>query len=391
MSASAGGGRSGWASSDDYTAISLVIILIATAFGAWLLWTHHHTEVVQVVATLQLWKMALIARFTAEYADLARLVARTNYATVTLVELAAMTDRVSAFFRVPVAALIAVLGAVCLLWAPPTRYRRKLDLDGLAREQARFFRSASAALGRGLKLVPIADGPPRPADPALDVLEWTARFATGADGEFDPKLAEASLRLQLGPVWRGAAAATPAARVMFAAFALHLAGRREEVFGLLGDLAVALAADNAHGPAGPQTPLAMPAAVLSAADEFIAQPQCTGPAEAIAQRHAFQTTALMALLTKARLDSGVLAPAQFSGLKLLDRNLWYALHALGFPGHGPGQNTHLNPRVEAVGARAHWDAERLAKCALFQPELAAAVGAVRATLIQHRAELEEQP
>lgn len=391
MSTPAGGGRSGWASSDDYTAISLVIILIGVAFGGWQLWTHHHTEVVQVVATLQLWKMAVIARFTDEYVGLAKLVERADCSVVTFDQLVGMTDRVSAFFRIPAAALISVLGLVCLLWAPPTRYRRKLDLDGLAREQARFFRSASAALSRGLKLVPIADGPPRPADPALDVLEWTARFATGKNGEFDPKLAEAALTLQLGPVWRGAATATPAARVMFAVFALHLAGRRDEVFGLLGDLAVAVAADIGHGPAGPEAPLAMPRAVLEAADAFIAQPQCCGPAEAVAQRHAFETTALMALLTKARLDSGVLAPAQFSGLKLLDRNLWYALHALGFPGHGPGQNTHLNPRIEAIGARAHWDAERLAKCALFRPELAAAVGAVRATLIQHRAELEEQP
>ena len=38
----------------------------------------------------------------------------------------------------------------------------------------------------------------------------------------------------------------------------------------------------------------------------------------------------MSVLNQARLRSGVLAPAQFAFLKLVDRRLWYALHALGF-------------------------------------------------------------
>ena len=65
---------------------------------------------------------------------------------------------------------------------------------------------------------------------------------------------------------------------------------------------------------------------------------------------------LMSLLTLARKKAGVLAPAQFAFLKLVDRPLWYALHSLGFPG---GQNPaeQPNPRIEAVGARDHWAAE----------------------------------
>ena len=60
----------------------------------------------------------------------------------------------------------------------------------------------------------------------------------------------------------------------------------------------------------------------------------------------------MGLLNEARLKSGVLAPAQFVWLKLVDRRLWYALHSLGFETEGSGRYLHPNPRIEAAGARA---------------------------------------
>lgn len=384
-----GYGGGGWASRDDYTILSLAVIVIGTAFGGWMLWYHQHAEVVRIVAAVQLAKIAVIARFTDAYADLASLIAGARYETLTFAELVALCDRVGRFFRIPAAVLITALGLICLIWAPPSRYRRQLDLDGLMREQARFHRAAAANMGRGLKLAPLRDGDPRPADPSLFVHEWVARYATDRNGRYDAEAARRVLVQQLGPAWRGAQRARPPARIMFAAFALHLSDRREEALGLLGDLAEALARDTGHGPAGPEAPLAVPADVLAAADAFLRQPSLRKPAELVARRHAFETTALMALLNAARLQSGVLPPAQFNGLKLLDRALWFALHSLGFPGHGPGQNTHPNPRVEALGARAHWEAERVAGCALFQPEVGLAERAIRAALAQHRDQQKE--
>jgi len=52
---------------------------------------------------------------------------------------------------------------------------------------------------------------------------------------------------------------------------------------------------------------------------------------------------------RCRKRAGVMAPAQFNWLKLVDRRLWYALHSLGMP----------NPYVEARGARDHYAAECL--------------------------------
>jgi intracellular multiplication protein IcmP len=85
----------------------------------------------------------------------------------------------------------------------------------------------------------------------------------------------------------------------------------------------------------------------------------------------------MALLNEARLKAGVLAPAQFVWLKLVDRRLWYALHSLGFETDGFGRYLHPNPRIEAAGARDHWVAERIAGRPLLKPEIERALNAAR--------------
>ena len=62
-----------------------------------------------------------------------------------------------------------------------------------------------------------------------------------------------------------------------------------------------------------------------------------------------------------------MAPAQFVWLKLVDRNLWYALHSLGYEIEGIGRYIHPNPRVEALGARDHWAAERMCGPPILKP------------------------
>ena len=66
----------------------------------------------------------------------------------------------------------------------------------------------------------------------------------------------------------------------------------------------------------------------------------------------------MSVLNAARSRSGVLAPAQFAFLKLVDRRLWYALHALGFEFGRPYRSSASEPegrgdrRARPLGGRA---------------------------------------
>ena len=99
--------------------------------------------------------------------------------------------------------------------------------------------------------------------------------------------------------------------------------------------------------------------------------------QSIMQRHAWTNTALMSLLNTARMRSGVLAPAQFAWLKLVDRPLWYALQSLGFETEGTGRYLHPNPRVEASGARDHWAVERAADIPIADPSFDRAIVALQ--------------
>ena len=86
----------------------------------------------------------------------------------------------------------------------------------------------------------------------------------------------------------------------------------------------------------------------------------------------------MTVLYEARRRAGVLAPAQFNFVKLIDRRLWFALHSLGFPAEERTEEAVMpTPRIEAVGARDHWAAERMEGRPLFVPSMERAVRVVR--------------
>ena len=94
----------------------------------------------------------------------------------------------------------------------------------------------------------------------------------------------------------------------------------------------------------------------------------------------------MSVLNASRSRSGVLAPAQFAFLKLVDRRLWYALHALGFEADGLLAHPHPSQRVEAIGARAHWAAERGVGEPIATPEFDTAIAAIRPKTVAKAAE-----
>ena len=349
-------GRSSWPSGDDYTFFSLVVIAGGLVIYSWLAWTYYHAEISHGFALLAHWHIAVIGGFTDDYDSLDRQLLTADYSRVTLNGIGAAATSIGIFFRIPVAGLLFLLAIVCFIRSTSSRFTRRLDLDGLIAEQAGSFRTIAAFATRKLRLCPLSVGGPRPADPALHPIEWLDRFGMGRGGRHDPKGIRAELVRQLGAPWQGPRKAAPHVRVLFAAFSLHLAQRRVETLALLGDMAEALRPAAREPETGPSAPLSLPVSLVSRADAILGDARCV-EAGRIAARHAFTAPALMSLLTEARRRSGVLAPASFNGLKLVDRRLWYALHSLGFPSEGLGRTYHPNPCAEAIGARDRWDVE----------------------------------
>ena len=380
-------GRSSWPSGDDYTFFSLIVIAGGLAIYSWLAWTYYHAEISRGFALLAHWHIAAIGGFTDDYDNLDRQLLTADYSRVTLNGIGAAATSIGAFFRIPVAGLLFLLAIVCFFRSTSSRFTRRLDLDGLIAEQAGSFRTIAAFATRKLRLSSLSPGDPRPADPALHPAEWLDRFGMGRGGSYDRKLIRAELVRQLGAPWQGPRKAAPHERVLFAAFALHLARRRGEALALLGDMAEALRPAGREPETGPPAPLSLPASLISKTDAILGDALCV-EAGKVAARHAFTAPALMSLLTEARRRSGVLAPASFNGLKLVDRRLWYALHSLGFPSEGQSRTPHPNPCAEAIGARDHWAVEMQIGHKMPTPSLDRAV-AVLLTASPHNASGQE--
>jgi intracellular multiplication protein IcmP len=164
---------------------------------------------------------------------------------------------------------------------------------------------------------------------------------------------------------------------MLAVFSLQGVQRRDEAARLLGFLSEGLPRRKADGGAGPEEPLAFDPKTLRLADRVLATGEVSAWAFEIMDQHHFTTPGLMSVLNQARLRSGVLAPAQFAFLKLVDRRLWYALHALGFESDALIAHPHPSMRVEAIGAGAHWAAERAVGVPIPTPVFDSALAAIR--------------
>jgi intracellular multiplication protein IcmP len=238
------------------------------------------------------------------------------------------------------------------------------------------FRTTAAFAARQLRPVGVSDGDLRPLDPALHAREWIDRHARTSDGAFDEGSARRELIRQLGPVWSGPQTAPPLVRCLLAAFALHASRDRDATQAFLGDFSEAMAVRGKEGPEGPARALPVPEAVTTRADTILAG-RDVQPYLACADGHAFTAPALMSVLTEARQRAGVLAPAQFNFIKLVDRRLWYALHSLGFPEEEGAEHAIMpNPRIEAAGARDHWAAERMEGRPLLIPSVERAMAGI---------------
>jgi len=144
-------------------------------------------------------------------------------------------------------------------------------------------------------------------------------FAQAADGTHRRFATRREFMRQLGGRWMGPAAASEPVRSMLAVFALQGVQRRDEATALLGLLSEGLPRGKADGGAGPEEPLAFDPRTLALADRVLTTVDVAGWALDVMEKHHFATPGLMSVLNQARLRSGVLAPAQFAFLKLLDR------------------------------------------------------------------------
>ena len=160
---------------------------------------------------------------------------------------------------------------------------------------------------------------------------------------------------QLGKPWRGFDALRSRESALAAAFALNFGFRQSDANALLdglGELAYASSCSGAKldkAIAGNRK--------LGRLIGFALAADFGQELERLAARHAWENTAFITMLRRARVDRGVVATASFLWLKSTNRQLWYCLNSVA-------GNVAF---VEASGALAHHRAEIQAGVPLFRP------------------------
>ncbi len=245
-------------------------------------------------------------------------------------------------------ALLGIMTVYVIFKGPGTSFRRRMGLEGLMHAQAKSFPNISPFLNFDPRDLPYrSPGAPVPAQlplfsEALSPEEWLAFHEISySGGQIDVGRAWIALSQQLGRRWEGPKKLPLHMQGLYAAFCLKAARKRKECDVLLSEFSLAWSAEKG---------LKLKSSTIRKIKKVINDPKLSGPMEAFASKHAYETTALLRCLQRARQEGGVLAPSEFVWLRGYDRALWYPLNNLG-------RKSYM---AEAAGAMVHFTNELIA-------------------------------
>ncbi len=278
-------------------------------------------------------------------------------------------------FKIIFVVIMVLMALWCQIRGPGTLYRKKMNLNGLINAQSKTF----PVIAPFMKFNP-SNQPTRPPgtpvsaelpafSEALGPEEWIAYNQIPVpDGALDEHAAALSFTKQLGPRWQGVMKLPPHKQILLASFCLRAARKRNESDDMLGR--IALCWSHKKG-----LQLGKDKNLLKEARRILRNRGMAGSTLTKCNQHAFHTTALLRGLATAREEGGVLASSQFVWLRGFDRALWYPLNNMG------RQSFHM----EAIGAMAHFKAEKLTRRPIPKPKISNAVQSISEYMASSRA------
>lgn len=265
------------------------------------------------------------------------------------------------------AAILGCMGLWAMRSGPKTHFRQKMNLEGLIGRQAKNFPVIAPFMAfNPTKQPPRPPGSPVPAElplfaEALAPEEWIAYHEIPVpDGKLDEDVTAQKLALQLGPRWGGWQKLEPYKQIMLAAFCLKASRKRNEADAMLGRLACCWDAKSGLN-------LKRDRNLHKEAVKVLRNKKFAEEVLGKANRHAYETTALLRALLTAREEGGVLAPAQFVWLRGHNRTLWYPMNNLG----------RQSFNMEAIGALGHFKMERMTDRPIPVPKVEGAVQSLK--------------
>ena len=357
-------------------------IVIGLTFGfSWIIWHLFHAQLTNLLRWVRVVEMWLASLLTgSNYSVLVPDIGvqylkqwRTWLPTANVAEIDYPVIRATTYVAVmPLRPLFVTLLGGMILWAlffgPGTRYRRRMGLEALMKEQSRSF----PAIAPIIKFNPI-DMPYRVLGQAVPSIlpmfaealspeEWIAFHEIRIkDGHIDANQTYQALMQQLGGRWQGPNKLPLHAQGLYAAFALRHARKRKESEALLDQMSLSWT---------PEGGLKLSSKIKAQIRKVIKDPKLGGAIQKYADQHAYTTTALLKCLSRAREEGGVLAPASFLWLRGQDRTLWYPLNNLG----------RKSFHAEAVGALVHYTNELIARQKIPTPRFEDVIKGIEGTI-----------
>ncbi len=281
--------------------------------------------------------------------------------------------------KVPIMSILGAGALWCIFMGPGTNNRKRMGLEQLIEHQSKMFPVITPFVRfNPATQPPRPPGAPVPAElpsfaEALGPEEWLAyNNINPKDGKINaPETVEMiakAFTAQLGKPWRGANNLDPYKQILLAAFCLKASRKRVDADEMIGRVAKCWSSKEG-------LKLSRDSKLLKDARKILGDKNLSAGTLAQANRHAYETTALMRALQYAREEGGVMAPAHFVWLRAYDRNLWYPLNNMG------RQSFH----TEALGAMAHFKAERLTQRPIPVPKIDGALETIIEYMSSRRA------
>ncbi len=366
----------------------MATIVIGLTIGiSWLIWYYFHTQLSDALRWIrvgEMWIAKLIVgndymtvippNAVPEHPGLQSMTQWREFFTqadisqIGIPELKASTYIVVPVLRLPFAIIMGLMAVWAMISGPNTKYHRNLNLEGLIKEQSISFPAIAPFVKFNPSKLPYrVVGGAVPAKlplfaEALAPEEWVAFHEIQVQNkQIDANQTYQALHKQLGNRWQGPQKLPIHAQALYAAFALRHARKRNDSEELLGNLAQ-------HW--SPEKGLRLPSRIKSQIHKIINDPKLGGALRKYADQHAYETTALLRCLNRAREEGGVLAPASFLWLRGEDRTLWYPLNNLGRRAY----------HAEAAGALVHYTNELIANQKIPTPRFDDVIRAIQETV-----------
>ncbi len=374
MAAPAGGGGGG----GDNTVMTLIFLLLLVMGLLWLFWFFAREYILEVVRYMRLGEMWLLDVFIDSptltkareiLPQIPNVREAANGMRLEWPYLASLGNSLGYYYRWVVAVIFAGLGLLVMFRLPKDRFKNRYDMEGLIKIQSQTWPVISPIIDfNPIKLSARIPGDAIPEDlppfaEALAPEEWLAWQKIGLNGnQLDREGLKRAFVAQLGPRWRGLEGLPVHQRCLLAGFALRGVQKRKDNDIIMGEIAQCWNHKTGFTPT-PQ--------LLAKVNKVLRDPKIGGEMLKVARRHAYRTTAILAVLKWAREMGGVLPPASFIWLRGWERALWYPLNNLGRKSYHP----------EAAGAMAHYMSEVLAGKPLPIPRVDSAMTVIQQWLL----------